>query len=484
MAGPTVHRLPQRARSAFAGRVAAYLALASAPILIGWSQDWPVRPLRDELSSGLAMTAFAILLIEFVLSGRFRAVSAPIGIDLTMRMHQLLGRVAVLFVFLHPIAYTLPLAQAPWDGTRASVLGLTPAATASGLVAWIVLMVLAWFAIVRERLPYRYETWRLTHGVGAAIVAIASLHHTLDAGRYASAGPLRAFWIAATAAALLSLAWVYLVKPLVQAAQPWRVLRTERVAHAIWRVVIEPRRASRFRFRAGQFVWLKTGTWLKLADHPFSIASGPGELPHLEFVIKEAGDFTADLPRRLAAGTPVYLDGPFGNFTVDGRSGQAILLVAGGVGIAPALSILRGLATDGDRRPVTLVYANRIAAQIVAADELERLGERLDLRVHHVLSEPAPGWEGETGQVDAAMLRRLVRRELRARPLCFVCGPVPMIDSVERDLAALGVPVSQIVSERFRYDPGANTPREHRIAAGLAALVAVHLALALAFALR
>ncbi|RPH58457.1 MAG: hypothetical protein EHM83_17365, partial [Burkholderiales bacterium] len=464
--------------------VVAYLGLASAPVLIGWAQGWPPRPLRDELSSGLAMTAFAILLIEFLLSGRFRAVSAPIGIDLTMRLHQLLGRLAVVFVFLHPVAYSLPLAQAPWDDTRASVLGLTPAATATGLVAWVVLMVLAWFAIVRDRLPYRYETWRLTHGIGAAVVAVASLHHTLEAGRYASAGLARAFWITATAAALLSLVWVYLVKPLAQAASPYRVARTERVAHAIWRVVIEPLAASAFRFRAGQFVWLKSGSWLKLADHPFSIASGPADLPRIEFVIKEAGDFTADLPRRLAAGTPVYLDGPFGNFTVDRRIGQAIVLMAGGVGIAPALSILRGLATDGETRPVTLIYANRIVEQIVAQDELDRLGERLDLRVHHVLSEPPAGWSGETGLIDAAMMRRLIRRELRAQPLCFVCGPVPMIDSVERDLSALGVPVSQVVSERFRYDAGANTPRERRIGAGLAALAAAHLALAVAFALR
>lgn len=199
--------------------------------------------------------------------------------------------------------------------------------------------------------------------------------------------------------------------------------------------------------------------------------------------MKEAGDFTRALPR-LAPGTRVYLDGPHGNFTLRGRGGKGIVLVAGGVGIAPMLSILRSLAAARDPRPVILVYGNRHAGQIVAGPELEALRGVLDLDVRHVLSEPPSGHTGPVGQLDRATLERLLPREAHGEWLYFVCGPTPMIGAVEEALTERGVPLTQIVSERFRYDSGRRSKRERRILRALAVLVGVHLAVAAAFALR
>ena len=76
----------------------------------------------------------------------------------------------------------------------------------------------------------------------------------------------------------------------------------------------------------------------------------------------------------------------------------------------------------------------------------------LRLTVHHVLSEPPPGWSGDAGQLDEAMLQRRLEVPDRGRWLYFVCGPTPMIDSVEGALGRLGVPLCQIVSEKFKYE--------------------------------
>ena len=206
------------------------------------------------------------------------------------------------------------------------------------------------------------------------------------------------------------------------------------------------------QFEAGQFVWLNLGhSPFSLHENPFSISSAPGLEAGIQFVIKQAGDLTNHMGE-VAPGTTAFLDGPHGNLTLKGRSGKGIALIAGGVGVAPLLSIARQLDKDGDPRPLVLVYGNRLADQIVYEDELKLLAGKNNRDVRLVLSEPEPGWDGLTGMVDQTMLDDVFGFDDAAQWLYLVCGPPAMLDAVETALMARGVPASQIVSERFYYD--------------------------------
>ena len=454
-----------------------YVALSLAPLALAGLQAPPRREWLDELSSGLAMAGFAMLLLEFALSGRYRRVSARVGMDLTMRFHQWMALAALAFLLLHPFLYTDYSQRPGGTGVR-----LTPAATASGMLAWMLLLVLVVFAWFRRHLPLSYEAWRLTHGLGALLVAALGAHHALDTGHYAQHAWLRGFWYAASALAIAALGWGYLLKPLVQSS--WRVVAVAPEAERIWRVVLEPRRAREFAFQAGQFVWLKLHrAFGRITEHPFSIASAPGQLPRLQFLVKEGGDFTDGIGR-VTPGTRAYVDGPYGNFTLEGRDGHGIVLIAGGVGIAPLLSLARDLAATHDPRPLTLVYADRSERQLAARSELEALARAPGRTLHLLLEEPPDGWTGLRGRLDPANLRACLPRESAHQWLYFVCGPPAMMDSVELALARLGVPLGQIVSERFVYDSGIVTPRERLTRGVIAAVVAAQIAAVLAFVLR
>jgi predicted ferric reductase len=139
-----------------------YLAITLAPLVLAALQDLPRRPFQDELASGLAMTAFAILLVEFVLSGRFKAISARVGMDVTMRFHQLLARTALAFALVHPFLYGTPLlgAPLPWDVTGQHSLGLHRSSIVTGVIAWVALPGFVLLSIFRDQIPYRYEIWR------------------------------------------------------------------------------------------------------------------------------------------------------------------------------------------------------------------------------------------------------------------------------------------------------------------------------------
>jgi predicted ferric reductase len=427
--------------------IAAYAGLVGLPVLLGWWLLGPARPWPDEVSSALALAGFAALLLEFLLSGRFRAISGGIGIDRTMRWHQAFARVLTGALLVHPFLYTTPSGAQflrPEDATHAGVLGLDAHSLATGAIAWLLLGVLTVTAIGRDSLPWRYETWRLMHGLGAALVALLGMRHALWAGRYSLHPVLTAYWGMLFALAVLSLLAVYVLRPIRLARRPWRVASVSAAAERIWRVVLEPVGHAGLRFRAGQFAWLRLDrpAW-SMREHPFSIASAPGGDGRLEFLVKESGDFTNTIGT-LRPGARAFVEGPHGHLVVDDRAAPGLCLIAGGAGVAPLLSILRA----NPARPALLIYGNRHAGQIVAQNELDAIGAE----VVHVLQAPPPGWTGEAGMVTRDLVKRCCATAARQGWLFVLCGPPPMMREVRAGLAALGVPPGRILEERFVYD--------------------------------
>jgi predicted ferric reductase len=229
-----------------------YLAVVLAPLALGALQGLPPRPLWDELATGLGMVAFAILLVEFVLSGRFRTISGRMGMDVTMRLHQLLARAALVFVLLHPFLYRTPFnLPLPWDPTRQLALGLDMGSLVTGVIAWVGLPAFVIMSIFRDQLPYRYEAWRLMHGLGAVVIALMVTHHALQAGHYSADPLLAGFWVALLAAAFGSLLHTYVIAPLRQTGRPYEVKAVRKIALKTWELTIRPKKGEALRFNAG-----------------------------------------------------------------------------------------------------------------------------------------------------------------------------------------------------------------------------------------
>jgi predicted ferric reductase len=202
-------------------------------------------------------------------------------------------------------------------------------------------------------------------------------------------------------------------------------------------------------FAPGQFAWVRLGrsAW-SLDEHPFSFSSSAEEPARIEFAIKELGDFTARIGA-VSAGTRAYLDGPHGSFSTDFVQADGYLFVAGGIGISPILSMLRTLAGRGDRRSHVLIYASSRWERTPFRESLEALGRALDLRIVHVLEHAHEGWTGDVGFITPEILARGLSTGGVERDV-FVCGPDPMMDSVEKSLRARGVPRGRIHMERFQ----------------------------------
>ncbi|WP_210878136.1 ferric reductase-like transmembrane domain-containing protein [Roseovarius autotrophicus] len=431
-----------------------YLFLALLPLGLAWAQGLPPRHLMDELASGAGLVAMAMILAEFFLLGRFRSITRRAGSDVVMRAHQLLARAALVLVVLHPVLYVSPMVPPPvWDVTAQGALNYGWTGLWPGIAALLLLGGLVAMAIGRDICGLRYEVWRLLHGLGAVLVAGFGVLHALRAGRYSADPVLGWVWLALLTLALAALAWVYVLAPLRRWRRPWRVAAIRPAATRTWTVTLDPAFDGGLDYRAGQFAWVNIGRGVfSLDENPFSVSSAPASGQEVEFIIKELGDFTGTIGQ-IRPGTRAWLEAPHGHLThSDHPDAPGIALIAGGVGIAPLIGILREMEATSDTRPCVLLYGNRTEAQIVARDELDRIGARAGTEIVHVLSEPPEDWTGATGLIDADLLRARFADPSRHDWLYVLCGPPPMMRAVEDALLALSIPSRRILSEQFVYD--------------------------------
>lgn len=407
----------------------------------------PARDFWTEFAAALGYSALAIMGLQFGITARFRHVTDPWGEDVIYHFHRRISLLAVGLAIVHPIIMVtvqpgllvIPprLSDVPWGAVAAFI----------SVGALIVLVVTA---LWRARLRIPYEWWHISHIALAVIAVTGGVIHMVGWSFYLVDPWKRALWIGLVLLWVGLLAYVRLIRPLFLLRRPYRVaeVRTERGDTTT--LVMDPEGHAGFRFTPGQFGWLTVwGGPFRITGHPFSFSSSAAAPDgRVEMSIRALGDFTRLIPG-VPLGKRVYLDGPYGAFTL-GNPADMHVLIAGGIGITPMMSMIRTLADQGDPRPVILLYGSRTWDEITFREELEAMRTRLDLTVIHALSSPPEGWTGECGHISAEMLRRHLPEPFAAHEY-FICGPGVMMDAMETTLAGLGVPMEKYHSERYSF---------------------------------
>lgn len=216
-------------------------------------------------------------------------------------------------------------------------------------------------------------------------------------------------------------------------------------------VTLRPVRSSRqLDFLPGQYATIsfKTdGRWSPVRC--FSMTSSPGS-QELQFATRLTGNFTARLAD-LPVGTEISVQGPYGSFNIDPEFDRRIVMMAGGIGITPFMSMLRHAAETKLRNPITLLYACRSIQDIPFREEIERLQQRNPyLKVAFLIAD------GETDKsrgifrrrIDDSMLEEVTGGHFESYTF-FVCGPEGFTASVSDMLREREVDTDRLVIESF-----------------------------------
>jgi predicted ferric reductase len=427
--------------------LAAYVFFILAPLFALFLGSMPpARSFWTELSVALGYSGLAMMGLQFGLTARFRYVTEPWGEDVIYHFHRQISLVAVTLVVAHPVILFIERPQllgllnsihAPWRARFAAL-------STYSLIALVVM------GLWRTKLKLSYETWHVTHVVLAIVAVVAGIVHMVGWSFYLADPWKRGLWIGLTVLWVGLLAYVRIFKPFFVLRRPYRVSAVRKERGNTWTLVMDPEGHGGFRFRPGQFGWLTVyGSPFKITAHPFSFSSSAAVTDgRVEMSIRELGDFTNDIAT-VPVGKRVYIDGPYGAFTT-GHPADMHVLIAGGVGITPMMSMLRTLADQHDRRPVVLMYGSKNWDAITFREELDALQSRLDLKVVHVLEQPTEDWTGERGFITADVFRRHLPPPYADHEY-FICGPDVMMDAIEDALGKLDVPITKYHSERYSF---------------------------------
>lgn len=213
--------------------------------------------------------------------------------------------------------------------------------------------------------------------------------------------------------------------------------------------------APGFSYRAGQHLTLLVDAGGSTHRRCYSFSTSPlsGTLPAITVKRMADGVVSRHLHEHVRAGdTLVSLD-PTGEFTLttDAKAHRHLVLVAGGVGITPLVSLAETVLREEPGSRVTLLCGNRSEDEIVFRRRLDALEQQFAprLKVLHALDAAGDGWTGLRGPLDGPHVLQALGDAVA--DAFFVCGPEPMMQSVCASLEAAGVPRDRVHTERFAY---------------------------------
>jgi ferredoxin-NADP reductase len=228
-----------------------------------------------------------------------------------------------------------------------------------------------------------------------------------------------------------------------------------------------------FNYLPGQFLTFTVLTDGKPVKRSYTIASSPTRQDYAEITVKhkEGGEVSGYLHNLVQEGDLLECSAPSGSFIFTGRECKCILLIGGGVGITPLMSVIRYLTDRSWPGDIFLLYSCRTPQDFIFRHELDYLrGRYPNLRVTVTVSRPeGTDWKGPTGRITPELIVQSVP-DLASRYV-HLCGPVPMMEGVKKILADLGVPKERIKTEAF--GPALGKPEPARPPAALPAGIGV-----------
>jgi ferredoxin-NADP reductase/Na+-translocating ferredoxin:NAD+ oxidoreductase RnfD subunit len=217
-----------------------------------------------------------------------------------------------------------------------------------------------------------------------------------------------------------------------------------------------------FRFTCGRRVRFRPGQYLEWTlRHPrpdsrgtrryLTIASSADER-EVRIGVKfyaAASSFKRSL-LAMRPGNEIVASQLAGEFALPPNRREKLAFMAGGIGITPFRSMIRYLLDHNEERPITVLYSNKAAPEIVYADVLEEARERLGIKTVYTLTDAncvPPDWQGGIGRVDAEMIANTVP-DYRERTF-YLSGPRSLVVGFEEVLGDMGIPRSRIKTDFF-----------------------------------
>lgn len=403
-----------------------------------------------EVGRCFGMFGFMILMLQVVLAGRFKSLTKYFGLDIVLRFHRNMAILALVFLLVHPLF--LALGDRSW--AMLSIHNL-PWNIWLGKFCLVLLLVIVLVSKFQLKWKIKFEKWRWGHNLAAPALLIGIFIHSFVTGDDLDFLPTQTWWFIILLGALALFVYHRMIRPSMLWRRPYQVADIKSETDNVWTVKMTPPVGEKTNeFLPGQFHFLtfKSSGGVPPEEHHFTISSSPANRHYVTSTIKALGDFTSQIGS-LRPGDRVRIQAPFGRFSYPlYPEEKELVFLTGGIGITPLMSMLRHMRDTERTIPVTLFYANRAEEDIVFKEELDALeaDEHFRLKVVHILSHPAEGWNGESGHLSKDMIQRHLDSPQGERGY-YLCGPKALVKAAEEILRDMGVSDRRLHTEIFSF---------------------------------
>lgn len=404
----------------------------------------PGREFLREVSVALGFLAMALLGLQTIPTSRLKFFTTVFPMDTLYKIHHKLSIFTLLITVVHPILlfinnpktlHLLNIITAPWRA-KAAVTSI------------IALLFLVATSVWRQGMKIKYDIWRWIHDALSFIAIGLAIFHMFKVNYYMSLTYQKVIWLTLTGFWLLIILYIRVVRPIKMLKRPYKVKKLVEERGECWSLYLEPDGHEGFDFEAGQFAWITTESPFIFRENPFSFTTNADQKEGvLGFTIKELGDFTKTI-KDLHMGQTIYVDGPFGNFSLEDHRNKKMVFIAGGIGSAPVISMLRTLAARNSQKEMVFFYGNPTWESVIFRKELEEIEENLSLKTVHVLEKSHDGWTGESGFISTDVMRNHLHEDYKDS-IFFVCGPLPMVKALKQCFTDLNIPPNQVFVEQY-----------------------------------
>lgn len=420
--------------------VAASLAITYALWLtaMGAADEWYDNPWNYPAKIGSHGTLI-LMCWAFIMSTRTRPVEWLFGgLDKVYKAHRHIGESAFFLIFLHPVFLAVGQADSVsgfflywwFSGDWVRNTGLI------ALAIFILLVVLSIYSTLA------YHLWKQSHNFFGALLVLIVLHAVLANGeimRYPVLMAWHGMWVTL---ALIAYTYIRFFYRWIGPLHDYAVESVAEIGDAITEITLKPK-GRPLRPAPAQFIYVSfAADAVDKEAHPFSI-SNSAEAAHLRISIKRLGDWTRDVAQ-IKQGRSARVWGPYGHFAELALEEAHIplVMIGGGIGIAPFLSLVASEAFAKRAGKSTLIYAVPDKSSAVYLEELrtrEKALPHFTLHVHY---------SDEAGYVDRAYLESIMEEPF-LDCLFMICGPASLMAGMRTVLTDAGVSARQIITEEF-----------------------------------
>lgn len=389
------------------------------------------------------VTAAALVFFQVLLVSRLKFLDRIFSLNRLVALHRINGLAIAFLALVHPILiiaaenFTLfPFEKRYWPEFL-------------GVGVCIFILVLVTTANWRLMFNFAYDQWLRFHRLITVVsIALMTVHILFVSETFATGLP-HAFVVVAAGINLMLISRIWF-RRLFPGKRRFVVSNVEPAGKDVYSIDVQPCDGQILDHIPGQFAFITpVSANVPKEEHPFTISSTPSRPDALQFVIRSLGDWTSKI-NRLKAGETVLIDGPYGLFSHKVLTeNEPIIMIAGGIGITPMLSMLRYMADVDDPRQILLIWSNRTKEHIVFTEEFKTLEQHLQhFHIIHLITRDSEG-KKQIGRLDQNRLEKMLNGWRRTSNI-FVCCPLEMMKEMTRAVRKIGFSSARVYKEEFK----------------------------------